>query len=143
MKISNSTERLLVVDDEKNIRAVLKEGLEAHAYNVQEAASAEDALRLIERQSFDLVLLDLRMPGMDGLELLTRIHERSPQTIIIAKVHTIISPNLPAFPRLSKVLNVVWSKNAKRRGVIRSSANSNRHLPTSNAKHSPRKPPSI
>jgi DNA-binding response OmpR family regulator len=83
MKISNSTERLLVVDDEKNIRAVLKEGLEAHAYNVQEAASAEDALRLIERQSFDLVLLDLRMPGMDGLELLTHIHERSPQTIII------------------------------------------------------------
>jgi DNA-binding response OmpR family regulator len=79
----NPTECILVVDDEKNIRLVLKEGLEAQGYNVEEAANAEDALRLFERQSFDLVLLDLKLPGMDGLELLTRIHKRSPQTVII------------------------------------------------------------
>lgn len=79
----NPTESILVVDDEKNIRTVLKEGLQAHQYTVQEAASAEEALRLLDHQPFDLVLLDLKLPGMDGIELLTRIHERTPQTIII------------------------------------------------------------
>jgi DNA-binding response OmpR family regulator len=79
----NPTESILVVDDEKNIRLVLKEGLEAQKYSVEEAASAEQALRMFDRQTFDLVLLDLKLPGMDGVELLTRIHERSPQTIII------------------------------------------------------------
>jgi DNA-binding response OmpR family regulator len=79
----NVTERILVVDDEKNIRIVLKEALEAHQYQVEQAGTGEDALRLFERHSFDLVLLDLKLPDTDGVELLTRIHEISPQTIII------------------------------------------------------------
>lgn len=81
--MTNAAEHLLVVDDEKNIRVVLKEALQAQQYHVEEAASGEEALRLMDNRAFDLVLLDLRMPGMDGIELLTQIHERYPQTIII------------------------------------------------------------
>jgi two-component system KDP operon response regulator KdpE len=81
--MGNGTEHILVVDDEKSIRLVLKEALEMHQYQVEEAGTGDDALRLCDHRMFDLVLLDLKLPDMDGVTLLTRLHERSPQTIII------------------------------------------------------------
>jgi DNA-binding NtrC family response regulator len=66
---------ILVVDDEKNIRRTLRMVLEPEGYAVAEAESAEEALRLLEGEPVDLGIFDIRLPGMDGLALLTRARE--------------------------------------------------------------------
>lgn len=62
-----STGRILVVDDEPQIRRVLRTTLSAQGYEVFDAKTGEDALLAIRDQRFDLVLLDVNMPGMGGL----------------------------------------------------------------------------
>jgi DNA-binding NtrC family response regulator len=66
---------LLVVDDEKNIRRTLRMVLEAEGFEVQEAESAEEALKLLEAEPLDLGIFDIRLPGMDGLTLLSKARE--------------------------------------------------------------------
>jgi CheY-like chemotaxis protein len=68
--------KILVVDDEENIRLLLKEELEDEGYEVITAENAEAALQLIERARPDLVTLDIKMPGEDGLMALRKIRER-------------------------------------------------------------------
>ena len=75
-------ERILVVDDEPGMRRAIDRVLGRH-YPVTEAASAEDALAEMARETFDLVLADIRMPGMDGLELLSRIRSTSAADVIL------------------------------------------------------------
>jgi two-component system nitrogen regulation response regulator NtrX len=70
--------RLLVVDDEDDIRASLRGILEDEGHTVFEAASAEAGLEFLERESVDLVFLDIWLPGMDGLECLELLQERHP-----------------------------------------------------------------
>ncbi|AEB09440.1 response regulator [Desulfobacca acetoxidans] len=65
--------RILVVDDEEPIRSYLKEELTEAGYEVLVAASAPEALKIIEHQDLNLVILDIRMPGMTGVEALPRI----------------------------------------------------------------------
>lgn len=65
--------RILVVEDEKNLRALYEEELSAEGYDVVVAGSGEEALEVIEASRPDLVVLDIRMPGMDGIEALGRI----------------------------------------------------------------------
>jgi DNA-binding NtrC family response regulator len=65
-------EKILVVDDEENIRALFKRVLEKENYEVESASAGEDGLRKLETEWFDLVISDLKMPGIDGLELLKR-----------------------------------------------------------------------
>ncbi len=75
---------ILVVDDEKTIRAVVSEALENHGFRVSAAGSADQALGVCAQQSFDLVIADLRMPGsMDGMDLLVELHRRYPDTVVI------------------------------------------------------------
>jgi CheY-like chemotaxis protein len=64
---------ILVVDDEPNVRLVLRTALEADGYRVCEAVDGGDALAAVERQAPDLMLLDLRMPGTDGIGVLERL----------------------------------------------------------------------
>ncbi len=61
---------ILIVDDEDNIRLSLKGGLEDEGYNTLLASSGEEALKIIEKQDVDLILLDIWMPGKDGLQIL-------------------------------------------------------------------------
>lgn len=81
--MTTNNQRVLVVDDEKNIRLTLSHTLEMAGYQVQTAVNGEDALQRLEGDSFDLILLDLKMPGMDGEAVLARINERHPQVKVI------------------------------------------------------------
>jgi len=67
--------RILVVDDEEGLRLLYKEELEDEGNEVVVAASGEEALEKLEKNGVDLVLLDIKMPGMDGVEVLRRIKE--------------------------------------------------------------------
>ena len=64
---------ILVVDDDEAIRTLLQEELEEEGYKVLVATNARDALKMVASEALDLVILDIRMPGMDGLEALPRI----------------------------------------------------------------------
>src|SRR6266852_7345679 len=66
--------RILVIDDEAAIRDSLRMTLEYEGYEFIGAATGQEGLALAEREVFDLVLLDVKMPGMDGLDVLGRLH---------------------------------------------------------------------
>ncbi len=68
--------KILVVDDEENIRLLYKEELEDMGYEVTTAASGDEALAAMEAGKFDLVTLDMRMPGLPGIETLRRMKEK-------------------------------------------------------------------
>lgn len=65
--------RLLVVEDEDALALLYKEELERDGYVVTSAGDAEKALNLLREEAFDLVVTDIRMPGRDGIELITQI----------------------------------------------------------------------
>ena len=73
---------VLVVDDDDVIRETLLELLEGN-HQCQEASTAEEALRKLQAQPFDLVLTDVSMPGLSGSELLERVRELYPETPVI------------------------------------------------------------
>lgn len=75
--------RILVVDDELSMREFLSILLEREGYQVEVAACAEDALRQMETSLFDLVLSDVNMPGLGGIELLSRVKQLSPETGVL------------------------------------------------------------
>jgi len=75
--------KILVVDDELSMREFLSILLEREGYDVTVAGSAAEALRMMESALFDLVLSDVNMPGLSGIELLARIKEKSPETSVL------------------------------------------------------------
>jgi two-component system KDP operon response regulator KdpE len=81
-----STGRILVVDDEPQIRRVLRATLTGHGYEFYEARTGEEALDAIRANRFDLVLLDMNMPGMGGLEACRAIRSGSEVAIIMLTV---------------------------------------------------------
>ena len=65
--------RILIVDDEENLRILYKKELLKDGYIVELAASGEEALKKFEEEPPDLVVLDIKMPGMDGMEVMSKI----------------------------------------------------------------------
>lgn len=83
METTNETAQVLVVDDEGAIRYSVSKTLQRVGYNVTEAASGEEALDSMKKHHYDVVLTDIRMPGLTGVELLKRIKEQAPDAIVI------------------------------------------------------------
>ena len=75
--------KILVVDDEENIRLLFKEELEDEGFQVDLARNGEEALKKVSLFKPDLVTLDIKMPGMDGIETLKRIREAERQLPVV------------------------------------------------------------
>jgi CheY-like chemotaxis protein len=75
--------RIMVVDDEKNIRTLFQMELEELGHEVKTAASASEALQVFESGPFDLLVVDIRMPDMTGLELMEKIRGKDSEVPII------------------------------------------------------------
>jgi two-component system NtrC family response regulator/two-component system response regulator HydG len=121
--------RVVVIDDEINAAAALETLLKEDGYEVARAHDARTGLQLLEQGEPDIVLTDLRMPGMDGLELLAKIKEIRPETMVIlmtayGTVKTAVKAmKLGAEDYLSKPidvdeLEVVLQKTLERKGLL-------------------------
>lgn len=75
--------KVLLVDDEEEFISTLSQRLETRNLNVTTASSGQEAVELTDQQDFDAILLDITMPGMDGIETLKRIKEKHPEAEII------------------------------------------------------------
>lgn len=75
--------RLLVADDEKNLRELYRMELEQEGYHVETAANGSEVLARMEQMEFDLVILDIQMPGMSGIDLLQKIVARDKRQPVI------------------------------------------------------------
>jgi DNA-binding NtrC family response regulator len=84
----NINYRVLIVEDEPNVRLVFRTALESNSYEVTSASDGEAALACLARERFDIVLLDLQMPGTCGMEVLERLRERDDDTpVVIVSAH--------------------------------------------------------
>lgn len=84
--MSGNAWRILVVDDELAIRRFLRAALSAYGYKILEAANGQEAIRAIAVEKPDLVLLDLGLPDMDGVEVIRRLREWTQIPIIVLSV---------------------------------------------------------
>ena len=104
--------RILIVDDEPGIRQSLKGVLEDEGFTTEAVSSGEDCLKKLDQNSYDLVLLDIWLPGIDGLETLRRLKERASQTHVImisghATIATAVSATkLGAYDFIEKPLSL-------------------------------------
>lgn len=83
MQEQNEKLNILVVDDEENIRNVLESVFISKGYGVVKAANGFEAIKAVEGGGVDLAIIDIKMPGMDGMELLSRIKDHSAQFPVI------------------------------------------------------------
>ena len=74
---------ILLVDDDEVLRERLAQAIRARGYEVRTAGSAEDALREVARESPEMAVLDLKMPGMSGLDLLKELRQQDPSTRVL------------------------------------------------------------
>lgn len=75
--------RILVIEDEQKVARALGDGLQAEGYDVVTAATGEEGFFLINSETFDVVILDLMLPGRDGLEVLSTLRRRGLQTPVL------------------------------------------------------------
>lgn len=95
-----NTKSILIVDDDETILAVLKEILELDGYTVETAATGKEAIEKSEDILVNLSLIDIKLPDMEGTELITKLHKADPQMI------KIIITGFPSFDNAVKSLNL-------------------------------------
>ena len=92
--------RILVADDEDSLRWVLTKGLQGAGYEVTAVGDGESALRAVQAEPFDLVFLDVRMPGLDGLTVLERLRAaRSDALVVVMTAHGTMDTAIQAMQR--------------------------------------------
>jgi len=77
------TKRLLIVDDEDDFRQTIAKRLKKRGIVPEEAATGEECLSILEKEPIDVVVLDIKMPGMNGIEVLRHIRKNYPKTEVI------------------------------------------------------------
>lgn len=91
------SEKILLVDDEKDFLSVMSERMTARGMDVTTAESAQEALEQVENGSFDAIVLDLMMPGVDGIETLKAIKQRKPELqVILLSGHATLEKGIEA-----------------------------------------------
>ena len=75
--------KILIADDEPELREAVMDYLKDEGFKTYQASNGTECLKMIEEDPPNLVLLDIRMPGMDGLEVLRRINEKFPNIVVI------------------------------------------------------------
>jgi len=75
--------KVLVIDDEESMREGCRQALEEDGYKVQTAVNGNQGLEMARKESFDLIILDLRMPGIDGLNVLAQLKEFDPDAVVL------------------------------------------------------------
>ena len=90
--------QILVIEDEPRIRAFLARGLEAEGFRVDGAENGSDGLRYALTRAYDAVVLDLLLPGLDGLSVLRELHEQRPELpVVIVSARSDLSTKLRGF----------------------------------------------
>lgn len=91
------SDKVLIVDDETDFLNAISDRLKARDMNVSTAASAKDALKMIDKTSYDAVVLDLQMPEMDGLEALKIMKQKNPELqVILLTGHATVEKGIAA-----------------------------------------------
>jgi CheY-like chemotaxis protein len=75
--------RIMIIDDDEEMRSLLKDFFEEEGFETDSASNGVDALRTLSKDHFDLVITDIRMPGLTGLDILPRIRRLKPEIPII------------------------------------------------------------
>lgn len=75
--------KVLVVDDEAPVRELFNELLKQEKYSVKSASTGEEALAMAEKEDFQIVLLDIKLPGISGIEVLKKLKDKTPNLIVI------------------------------------------------------------
>lgn len=89
--------RILLVDDEEQFLELLSQRLEIRGLKVSSVTSGEEALALVEEQNFDVIVVDLSMPGIDGIETLKQLKEKDPDAeVIILTGHATVQSGIKA-----------------------------------------------
>src|SRR6476661_3553185 len=92
--------RILVVDDELVVRDSLGKWFTSEGYTARPASGAREALEVIQQMQFDIALIDIKMPGMDGMELQSRLREADPElTVIIMTGYASVDTAVQALKR--------------------------------------------
>jgi len=81
--MNNDKKRILVVEDDEEMRSLLKDFIEAEGFETDSVSNGYDALGILIKKPFDLVVTDIRMPGLTGLDILPRIRKIQPGVSII------------------------------------------------------------
>ena len=90
-------EKVLLIDDEKDFIEALSERMESRGMNVSKTVSPKEGLDIVESETFDAIVLDLKMPEMDGLEVLKKIKEKHPDLqIILLTGHATVEKGIEA-----------------------------------------------
>jgi two-component system, NtrC family, nitrogen regulation response regulator NtrX len=90
---------ILIIDDEESIRAALRDILEYEKYVIDDAAEGEQALELAQSNTYDVILCDIKMPGMDGLEVLEKIQDLSDAPVVMISGHGTIDTAVEAIKK--------------------------------------------
>ena len=81
--MNNDKKRILVVEDDEEMRSLLKDFIEAEGFETDSASNGSEAFRKLAKESFDLIITDVRMPGLTGLDILPGVRKLQPEASII------------------------------------------------------------
>ena len=131
------SEKVLIVDDEKDFLEVMAERMRAQGVDVLTTTSAEEALGMVEKESYDAVIMDFMMPAIDGFKALKLLKEKKPEVQII-----LLTGNVPEQKRIeAKKLGAldVIEKPADLKALIRKIRNARKRRAVAQKKSSRKK----